>query len=74
VLAASLWLGQEIRNPKHEIRNKCEIPNSNDRNESETMLSIPLVVVQAFGDLCFGIPSGFEFRVSDFPPAARRAG
>ena len=46
----------EIRNPKHEIRNKFESRNSNDRQAH--LSSFPILI--------FGFVSDFGFRISSF--------
>ncbi len=46
----------EIRNPKHEIRNKFKCPNSNE----------PQARLSSFRILIFGFVSDFGFRISSF--------
>src|SRR5262249_40882335 len=46
----------EIRKPKHEIRNKCQIPKTNDRNSAPCR----------FGPWDFGFGVCFGFRISCF--------
>ena len=60
--------GPEIRNPKHEIRNKSKIPN----HKSETRRGlVALEFVLSFEFFCFGFVSDFGFRVSDLGSGKR---